>query len=257
MATRNIQMNILTDSGSYDVLYPQTTASQAGARPSTWMPTASDVGALPISGGTLTGNLTIKGGGNYGMQINLGDGDYVHIAEPTDDCMEIKAKKINLVTSDTTSAGLTWNNNALGNGDLILEQGTRIGNGASYLTTTNGIQLANFSKITNLLFFSYGGTSLNPYYLGYSENDNNVMTKKNDPGILHTFIKTNGGYTSNWQFAYQTNNLIYDGIASFYVSYNNKIVKAWMENVTTQYTINDQTSLNNNGITYNWWAIGY
>lgn len=83
------------------------------------------------------------------------------------------------------------------------------------------------------------------------------MTKKNDPGILHTFIKTNGGYTSNWQFAYQTNNLIYDGIASFYVSYNNKIVKAWMENVTTQYTINDQTSLNNNGITYNWWAIGY
>lgn len=35
-------------------------ASDVSARPNTWTPSASDVGALPLSGGTLTGNLTGK-----------------------------------------------------------------------------------------------------------------------------------------------------------------------------------------------------
>ena len=43
---KNIQINIKTDSG-YEVLYPQTTASQAGA--------------LPLSGGTMTGNISMGG----------------------------------------------------------------------------------------------------------------------------------------------------------------------------------------------------
>lgn len=73
--------------------------------------TASDVGALPISGGTLTGNLTIKGSGNYGTKINLGDDDYVHISEPSDDQMEIKASTVNFVTSQTP--GLQLNGGAL------------------------------------------------------------------------------------------------------------------------------------------------
>ena len=68
---------------------------------------------LPLSGGTLTGNLTLKGSGNYGTKINLGDGDYVHIAEPSDDCLEIKAKKLDFVLSDTTSGSLTVNGTAL------------------------------------------------------------------------------------------------------------------------------------------------
>lgn len=115
-------------------------ASDVGARPSTWMPTAddvkavpvtrkvngkalsedisltaSDVKALPEAGGTvngnmtITGNLTLKGSKNYGTKINLGDGDYVHISESVDDCMELKAKKINLVVSDTSLSGFTVN----------------------------------------------------------------------------------------------------------------------------------------------------
>ena len=35
-------------------------ASDVNARPNTWTPSASDVGALPISGGILTGNVTAK-----------------------------------------------------------------------------------------------------------------------------------------------------------------------------------------------------
>lgn len=71
---------------------------------------------LPLTGGTLTGNLTLKGSGNFGTKINLGDGDYVHFAEPTDDCLEIKAKKINFVTSDTTDQKFTLNGSPIGSG---------------------------------------------------------------------------------------------------------------------------------------------
>lgn len=119
------------------------TAAEVGARPDSWMPTAADVGAaakshshsgyastshthtaadvgaLPSSGGTLTGDLRIKGSGNFGTKINLGDGDYVHISEPTDDCMEIKAKKINFVTTDTTDAGFTLNGEKIGGGASV------------------------------------------------------------------------------------------------------------------------------------------
>ena len=71
---------------------------------------------LPLAGGTLTGNLTLKGSGNYGSKINFGDGDYVHISEPTDDCLEIKAKKVNFVLSDTSVSNFTVNDSPLGGG---------------------------------------------------------------------------------------------------------------------------------------------
>lgn len=89
-------------------------ASDVGAASSGHIHTAAEVGALPIGGGTLTGDLRIKGSGNYGTKINLGDGDYVHFAEPIDDCLEIKAKKINFVTSDSTDQKFTLNCDPIG-----------------------------------------------------------------------------------------------------------------------------------------------
>lgn len=56
---------------------------------------------LPLTGGTITGDLRIKGANNYGTTINLGDGDYVHISEPTDDQMEIKAKIVDFICSNS------------------------------------------------------------------------------------------------------------------------------------------------------------
>lgn len=74
--------------------------------------TAADVGALATAGGTITGNLTLKNSTNYGCKLNFGDGDYVHLSEHTDDCLEIKAKKINFVLSDTTAENFTKNGQA-------------------------------------------------------------------------------------------------------------------------------------------------
>lgn len=45
---------------------------------------------------TVTGNLRLKGDGNYGNTLNFGDGSYCYIAELTDDDMTIKATDLNL-----------------------------------------------------------------------------------------------------------------------------------------------------------------
>ena len=48
---------------------------------------------LPITGGTLTGNLRLKDGSNYGKKLNFGDGDYVYFHENSDDHLNIYAAK--------------------------------------------------------------------------------------------------------------------------------------------------------------------
>lgn len=44
----------------------------------------------------VTGNLRLKGDGNYGNALLFGDGTYCYISEPTDDVMHIKATRIDL-----------------------------------------------------------------------------------------------------------------------------------------------------------------
>lgn len=66
---------------------------------------------LPLSGGTLTGNLRIQNG-NYGRKINFGDGDYVYLYEPTDDFLEIKGSKgiaLNGTVTNTVPTSLKTN----------------------------------------------------------------------------------------------------------------------------------------------------
>ena len=48
---------------------------------------------------TITGNLRLKGSGNYGNYLLFGDSNYCYIAELTDDVMTVKANKIYLNAS--------------------------------------------------------------------------------------------------------------------------------------------------------------
>ena len=46
---------------------------------------------LPLTGGTLTGDLRLKDSSNYGMTLYFGDGSFCYISEPSDDKMTIHA----------------------------------------------------------------------------------------------------------------------------------------------------------------------
>ena len=48
---------------------------------------------LPLTGGTLTGDLRLKDSRNYGMHLRFGDGDYTYLYEDTDDHLKIYADK--------------------------------------------------------------------------------------------------------------------------------------------------------------------
>lgn len=45
---------------------------------------------------TITGNLRLKGSGNYGNSLYFGDGSYAVISEPSDDALTIKANIVNI-----------------------------------------------------------------------------------------------------------------------------------------------------------------
>ena len=48
--------------------------------------------------------LRLKNNTTYGCRLNFGDGDHVHLLEPSDDKLEIKADKINLLVRDLNTA---------------------------------------------------------------------------------------------------------------------------------------------------------
>ena len=113
--------------------------------------TAANIGALPISGGTVTGDLRIKGSGNYGTKINLGDGDYVHIYEAEEDCLEIKAKKTNFVLSDNTVRKFTINGSSLSE--------CHNHNNDYYTKSQIDAKISNSTGITSGMYLPlYGGT---------------------------------------------------------------------------------------------------
>lgn len=71
-------------------------------------------GYLPLTGGTLTGDLRLKNTGNYGLAINFGDGNYVYLKEATDDVLSIYAKNGISLSASETSSKFEWDsdNNA-------------------------------------------------------------------------------------------------------------------------------------------------
>ncbi|NDO45478.1 phage tail protein [Clostridium sp. MD294] len=89
-----------------DIISGTLSIANGGTGATTAANARTNLGAFPSAGGTISGatiiqgNLTLKtASSNYGCKINFGDGDYVHISEPTDDNMEIKAKNVNFIVS--------------------------------------------------------------------------------------------------------------------------------------------------------------
>ncbi len=175
-AARTIRTNLAsTSTASFDGtanITPGVTGTlpitNGGTGATTASTALSNLGGFAKTGGTISGATTIQGNltlktasSNYGCKINFGDGDYVHISEPTDDNMEIKAKNVNFVVSGNITkngaafggsvtkdavnnvmvgAGTGENNTALGANTLqnntTGHTNTAIGNGALYKNTT-------------------------------------------------------------------------------------------------------------------------
>lgn len=86
---------------------------------------------LPITGGTLTGDLRMKPtNSNYGSKIRFGDGDYVYLYEDTDDHLTIYANK-GITLSTGSGYGIE-----IGNAKLIYDSDYN----ALRLTNKNGAQ---------------------------------------------------------------------------------------------------------------------
>lgn len=67
---------------------------------------------MPLAGGTITGNLRLKGSGNYGNYLYFGDGSYCYLQEDTDDHLKVYASKgVSVITG--SGYGLTVNGAAL------------------------------------------------------------------------------------------------------------------------------------------------
>jgi hypothetical protein len=82
----------------------------------------------------MKGNLRLKGAGNYGNKINLGDGEYVYIAEETDDRLKIRATGLTL---DAQTVNLSGTVNV--NGYELPETGVQSGTWTPTLATSAAV----------------------------------------------------------------------------------------------------------------------
>lgn len=143
-------------------------------------------GALTVTGETtLQGNVRIKkSSSNYGSVINIGDGDYVHISEPTDDNLEIKAKNINFVTSNTNSNALTLNGKPLLDGALKCKTFSKsisgIAAGGFTVITVNTELDANHTLIASIPYINFHGyPSIDTYITEASRTSVSIRVNNN------------------------------------------------------------------------------
>lgn len=96
---------------------------------------------------TITGNLRLKGSGNYGNTFYFGDGSYANISEPTDDTLTIKASNINL------NGNVLVNGSAIGGGSATAGTWTPYLNSSaiSSYTTRQGW----YSKVGNVITIGF------------------------------------------------------------------------------------------------------
>ena len=120
---------------------------------------------LPLAGGTITGNLRLKGEGHFGNKINFGDGEYVYLHEDSDDHLLIYARTgvdISVGGSDSVQingAEVVTDNNleekALGLGFTKESGGDNFGQ-APYITVQASGNSAPYLRIQHPMFGEAG-----------------------------------------------------------------------------------------------------
>ena len=155
----------------------------------------TNLGGFPTAGGTITGNTTIQGNltlkglnSNYGNKINFGDGDYVHISEPTDDNMEIKANNVNFVVS----GNVTQNGKELG-GSVTREQIQSALQNNNYAIALGSNALINLKNYSNTGSVAIGAFALK-----------NVTGGEHNIAIGHSALIKQTAYNDNVAIGYKS-----------------------------------------------------
>lgn len=92
----------------------------------------------------VTGNMRLKGSGNYGNKINFGDGEYTYIEEPEDDVLKIYAQK-----------KLILNSKSIELGGYALEKGTWTPTLNSSAISSYSYQYGWYNKIGNIVTIGF------------------------------------------------------------------------------------------------------
>ena len=149
---------------------------------------------LPLSGGTITGNLRLKGSGNFGNILNFGDRDFVHISEPTDDHLEIKGSEINFVTPYTGNEKFTLNGKKIALAESIpnIQHGVRTVSLPANKATEFSISFEkSFSSIPNVVF--------TPRHNSATGTDMHKLKTITTSGFTGQIISSGGGtYAIEW-----------------------------------------------------------
>jgi phage-related tail fiber protein len=170
-AARTIRTNLAsTSTASFDGtanITPGVTGTlpitNGGTGATTASTALSNLGGFAKTGGTISGATTIQGNltlktasSNYGCKINFGDGDYVHISEPTDDNMEIKAKNVNFVVS----GNITKNGAAFGGGSMTKTEIYNVLKPSGSENTAFGVNALGTGTSTGSFNTAFGGIAL-------------------------------------------------------------------------------------------------
>lgn len=217
--------------------------------------TGGSSSALPITGGTLTGDLRLKDSTNYGRSLLFGDGSYAYIKEDTDDHLKVYGNKgVTLETSGSYSIKATGGSNPLestngfkktdfdntyvllagGGAKLLSELG---GSGSGGTTLANGTTLylhkitlsSSNGNIANFSFYSDKGSS----YTG------DLATFKADFGAVNNLIITDGNVIVNNTLYCILDVTVDSGLNVINVTYYNGSTST---NLTSWNSINDKVA---------------
>jgi len=130
--------------------------------------------------------LRVTGTGSYGSvgRINLGDGDYVHISEPTDDSMELKSSNFNVNSSGLQLSTPSGTSVAMEVAGRIRSGNGTYGQGGMWVGYDSGNSVAQFVGSQNI------------DYMGLYNNGWNVTTNRWGNTTTAGALTTGGGIIS-------------------------------------------------------------